>query len=76
MSRKRSPANKRRPREQAFKVVWELDLVMARTPRAAAEQAFKIIQEPGTECTVFQVRDQSGKVHDIDLSVAEEDTSK
>ena len=53
-------------------VTWEIDLD-AGTPREAAEEAFAIMQRPGTTATVFDVTDEAGATHRVDLMEGEED---
>ena len=55
-------------------VTWEIDLD-AGTPREAAEKAFAIMQRPGTTATVFDVTDETGATHRVDLMEGEEDGS-
>lgn len=47
-------------------VTWEIDLD-AGSPREAAEQALEIIQHPDSAATVFNVVDDQGEQHTIDL---------
>ena len=49
-----------------YHVIWEID-IPAETPKEAAEQAFKIQQDPETLATIFSMRDPTGTVTEIDL---------
>ena len=53
-------------------VTWEID-VDADTPREAVEEAFRIMQRPDTTATVFDVTDETGDTHRVDLMEGEED---
>lgn len=70
MSRKTGVAKKKR--QPRFTVFWEMTDVEADTPRKAAEQCLKLLQEPGTPCTFFRVKSNRGKWHAVDLDVAED----
>ena len=53
-------------------VTWEIDLDAA-TPREAAEEALRIMQRPDTMATVFDVTDETGATHRVDLMEGEDD---
>lgn len=58
--------------DRHYEVSWTID-ISAPDPRNAAEQALAIIQEPGTECTMFVVKDDYGNKIDVDLNVGVEE---
>lgn len=49
-----------------YRVVWEIDIFNARSPREAAEKALEIMADPG-DALVFTVDGE-----EIDLAIAEE----
>lgn len=61
------------PPAKEYRVEWSID-VYAVDARSAARMAFAIMQEPGTDATVFQVleHDSMGDSETIDLSEAVE----
>jgi hypothetical protein len=57
-----------------YLVTWTIDIDDAETPYGAAEAAFRMMQEPGTECTCFEVYTDGGKIPvAIDLMNAEDE---
>lgn len=50
-----------------MRIRWEIDIDEARTPREAAEMAWSVMTEPGNQAVVFNVFDENGTEHIIDL---------
>lgn len=50
---------------------WEIDLY-ADSPRAAAEECLRILQDPNTTAVLFDVTDQTGETTRVDLLEEEE----
>jgi len=53
-------------------VTWEIE-VDTETPREAAEKALAIMRRPDSTATVFDVTDQTGETHHVDLMEDEPD---
>lgn len=51
---------------QEYRVVWEIELV-AGSPREAAQRSLEIQRDPSSTATVFEVYDEFGKRHRVDL---------
>lgn len=51
---------------QTYKVAWEID-IEASSPKEAAEVARHYQTVEGTTATVFDVRDETGKLTRVDL---------
>lgn len=60
-------ARQRKPDAGEWRVTWEIDAFNAETPREAAQEAFAVMQRPGTSATYFTVRGSDGSVTEIDL---------
>jgi len=52
--------------EQKYKVVWEIE-TWADSPSGAARQALEIMQDRESHATVFDVCDERGRKHQVDL---------
>lgn len=52
--------------EKEYRVVWEIDIV-ASSPREAAKQALEIQRDPESLATVFDILDEDGDSHRVDL---------
>jgi hypothetical protein len=50
-----------------FRVEWDVDAMYADTPLEAAQEAFEIMQRPGTTATCFTVIGNDGSVTEVDL---------
>lgn len=49
-----------------YRVTWNIDLD-ADSPEEAARQALAIHRNPASWATHFEVRDKSGRIHEVDL---------
>lgn len=59
-----------------YVVTWEID-AETDSPVDAAREAFNAMQRPGTEATVFEVKDQeSGERYRVDLLEDEPEATK
>lgn len=52
--------------EKEYRVIWEIDIV-ASSPREAAKQALEIQRDPESLATVFDILDEDGDSHRVDL---------
>ncbi|MEK6832678.1 MAG: hypothetical protein AABY32_01410 [Nanoarchaeota archaeon] len=55
-----------------FRVSWEID-IDANSPYEAAKEAFKIMQEPGSSATFFEVTSPKGNKYQYDLEYGDDD---
>lgn len=55
-----------------YHIVWEID-ISAHSPKEAAEEALKVQRDPFSMETVFDVWEEGGKQHRIDLLEPEDD---
>jgi hypothetical protein len=50
-----------------YRVLWEIDIFDADSPREAAEKALEIQRKPDSIATVFTVRDETDESAAVDL---------
>lgn len=54
-----------------FRVEWVIDIAAA-DPEAAAREAWRLMRNPGSIANVFEVHDDQGNSHKIDLTELDE----
>lgn len=58
-----------------YRVAWIIDLC-ADSPEEAARKALAIHRDPESWATCFEIRDEHGRVHEVDLGPPEETSTK